>query len=87
MKDCIMLKFQLKRTMKKVIYLAFENSVMFQMFQYSIKGVVFKKFNMNPENDNVDEITFLIYLLTEITLWYTMYVHWRIEGGQGPKIG
>ena len=50
------------------------------MFQYSIKEL-FKKIYMNPGNENGDEITFLIHLFTEITLWYTMYVHWRIERG------
>ena len=55
---------------------------MFQMIQYSIKGIVFKKFTINPVNDN--EITSLVLLFTEITLWYTIYVHWSIEGrGKG----
>ena len=29
-----------KTNMKKFLYLAFENSVMFQMFQYFIKGII-----------------------------------------------
>ena len=29
---------------------------------------------MNLVDDNDNEITVLIYLFTEITLWYTMYV-------------
>ena len=57
--------------MKKNFYLAFENSV---MFQYFIKEISFTKFYMNPSNDN--DITFLIHLLTEITLWYTIYVRY-----------
>ena len=43
------------------------------MFQYFIRGIVLKQINMNLGNDNENEITFLIYLFTEITLWYTMY--------------
>ena len=55
-------------------YVAFENSVMFQMFQYFIKGIVSKKLYMNPGNDNDNEINLLIDLFTEIMLWYTIYV-------------
>ena len=44
---------------------------MFQMFQYFIKGIALKN-NMYLGNDN--DITFFIYLFTEITLWYTMHV-------------
>ena len=36
---------------------------MFQKFQYFIKGIVFKKFYMNPGNDN--DIHLLIDLFTE----------------------
>ena len=45
---------------------------MFQMFQYFIKGIVI--IYMNLVNDNDNEIIFLIYLFSEIMLWYTMYV-------------
>ena len=47
---------------------------MFQMFQYFIKGTVLNNINMYLGKDNDNEITFLINLFTEITLWYTMYV-------------
>ena len=51
-------------------YLGFENSVMYQMFQYFNRGIVLKKIYMNPGNDN--DITLQIDWFTEITVWYTL---------------
>ena len=41
-------------------YLAFENSVMYQMFQYFNRGIILKKIYMNHGNDNDNEITIQI---------------------------
>ena len=46
--------------MNNFFYLAFENSVMYQMFQYFNRGIVLKKIYMNPGNDNGNEITLQI---------------------------
>ena len=58
--------------MNNFFYLVFENSAMYQMFQYFNRGIVLEKIYMNPGNDNDYEITLLTDLFTEITLWYTL---------------
>ena len=58
--------------MNNFFYLAFENSEMYQMFQYFNRGIVFEQIYMNPGNDNDNKITLLIDLFTEIILWYAL---------------
>ena len=50
---------------------------MYEMFQYFNRGIVLKKIFMNLNNDNDNDITLLIDLFTEITVWYTLEMYVR----------